>query len=99
MNDQPANILILCTGNSARSILGEAILAELGKRRIQSFSARSKPKGEPHPGALRRLARKDITIKVCDNAAQESCPVFMGAPVNAYWGLPDPPMLKTVRRR
>lgn len=113
MTDRPYSILVLCTGNSARSILGEAILAERGKGRIRSFSAGSKPKGEPHPGALRLLARKgidtshfrskswdeftgpkapdiDIAITVCDNAAQETCPVFMGAPIKAHWGLPDP---------
>ncbi|MBA3055304.1 MAG: arsenate reductase ArsC [Sphingomonadales bacterium] len=113
MSDQACNVLILCTGNSARSILGEAILARLGEGRIASFSAGSKPKGEPHPAALRLLARKgidtarfrskswneftgpgapriDIAITVCGNAAQEACPVFMGAPIKAHWGLPDP---------
>lgn len=107
------NILILCTGNSARSILGEAILNHLGEGRITAFSAGSKPKGVPHPGALRLLARRgidteafrskswneftapdapriDIAITVCGNAAGEACPVFMGAPIKAHWGLPDP---------
>jgi len=113
MSGEPCHILILCTGNSARSILGEAILAELGGERIRSFSAGSKPKGEPHPGALRLLARKgidvghfrskswneftahgapriDVAITVCGNAAEEVCPVFVGAPIKAHWGLPDP---------
>ena len=54
------NVLMLCTGNSARSILGEAILAERGAGRIAAYSAGSKPKGAPHPGALRLLARKGI---------------------------------------
>jgi len=53
-------ILVLCTGNSARSILGEAILNQLGAGRIIAYSAGSKPKGAPHPGALRRLAVKGI---------------------------------------
>ena len=56
------NILILCTGNSARSILGEAMLNLKGAGRIAAHSAGSKPKGVPHPGALRLLARKGIDI-------------------------------------
>lgn len=56
------NVLVLCTGNSARSILGEAIFARLGSGRITAFSAGSKPKGAPHPGALRLLAREGIDI-------------------------------------
>ncbi len=113
MSGAPFNILVLCTGNSARSILGEAILTRLGKGRIRAHSAGSKPKGVPHPGALRLLARKgidvapfrskswdeftctgaptiDLAITVCGNAAGEACPVFMGAPLKAHWGLPDP---------
>ena len=54
------SILVLCTGNSARSILGEAALAKLGEGRLVAYSAGSKPKGVPHPGALRCLARKGI---------------------------------------
>ncbi|WP_295525156.1 arsenate reductase ArsC [Novosphingobium sp. Chol11] len=54
------NILVLCTGNSARSILGEAIFNHLAQWRVQAFSAGSKPKGVPHPGALRLLARRSI---------------------------------------
>lgn len=113
MPKTPIHILVLCTGNSARSILGEAILGQLGAGRIVAHSAGSKPKGVPHPGALRLLARKgidttlfrskswnefttadappiDIAITVCGNAAGEVCPIFVGAPIKAHWGLPDP---------
>ena len=113
MTGAPFSILVLCTGNSARSILGEAILAKMGKGRIVAYSAGSKPKGVPHPGALRLLARKgidaapfrskswdeftgvgapkiDLAVTVCGNAAGEVCPVFIGAPLKAHWGLPDP---------
>lgn len=54
------SVLVLCTGNSARSILGEALFEKLGEGRIAAYSAGSKPKGVPHPGALRLLARKGI---------------------------------------
>lgn len=57
---QVTSVLVLCTGNSARSILGEAVFEHLGHGRIAAYSAGSKPKGVPHPGALRLLARKGI---------------------------------------
>lgn len=62
MSDQLFSILVLCTGNSARSILGEAILTQLGRGRVVAYSAGSKPKRGPHPGALRLLARKGIDV-------------------------------------
>ena len=58
--DRPYNLLFLCTGNSARSILGEALFNHLGQGKVRAFSAGSKPKGVPHPGALRLLARRGI---------------------------------------
>jgi arsenate reductase len=110
------NVLFLCTGNSARSIIAETLLNELGKGRFHAYSAGSRPNGEVNPLALSVLDRHrlpiaglrskswdefakpgaptmDAIVTVCDRAAQETCPIWPGAPaqpLTAHWGIADP---------
>ena len=60
MSDRPFNVLILCTGNSARSILGEALINHWGRGNFVGYSAGSSPKGNVHPIALRLLQQMKL---------------------------------------
>jgi protein-tyrosine-phosphatase len=115
MSDRVYNVLFLCTHNSARSLIAEAILNNLAARKgkFKAHSAGSHPSGTPNPFALEHIKgvglpidglcskdwqefkepdapKMDFVITVCDNAANEVCPVWPGQPMTAHWGLPDP---------
>lgn len=113
MTGKVYNVLFLCTGNSARSILGEAILNKDGEGRFRAWSAGSQPKGAVHPLAIKELEalgystenltskswnvfsganapQMDFIFTVCDSAAGEACPVWIGHPMTAHWGIEDP---------
>ena len=114
------NVLFLCTGNSARSILSEALMNDLGEGRFRGFSAGSHPSGVPHPDGLKELVRRghdvsgysskswdvfkegeemDIVVTVCDNAANEVCPIFPGGHVKVHWPAHDPAHVEPLAAR
>ena len=111
------NVLFLCTGNSARSIMAEGIMNFKGQPQFTAYSAGSHPSGIVRPEALRQLEiahipasgfrskswdefstpdspKLDFVFTVCDNAANEVCPIWPGQPMTAHWGVPDPAAVK-----
>ena len=103
-------VLVLCTGNSCRSVIAEALINQLGEGRYEAVSAGSFPAGYVHPKSIETLQRHgiaygeprskswdeftgqrfDLVITVCDQAANESCPAFLGEFRKLHWSTPDP---------
>ncbi len=69
------NVLVLCTGNSARSILGEVLINELGGETFRAFSAGSKPVGQVNPGAIGKLVAEGHAV---DGLSSKSWVLFSG---------------------
>jgi arsenate reductase len=116
------NVLFLCPGNSARSVMAEAIMKQRGRSNFTAHSAGSHPSGTVRPEALRQLesahlpttgfrrkswdefAKPDaphlaFVFTVCDNAANEVCPIWPGQPMSGHWGIPDPAAIRGTKEQ
>ena len=103
------NVLFLCTGNSCRSLISEAVFNHLAPTGWHAISAGSHPTGRLNARALALLAAKgiptdgyyskswdglpvtpDVVVTVCDSAAGETCPAYLGPVLRTHWGVEDP---------
>jgi arsenate reductase len=104
------DVLVLCTGNSCRSVMAEALINHMRKGKYNAVSAGSFPAGYIHPKSIQTLERHginadeprskswdefanqnfDLVITVCDQAANESCPIVIGKYEKKHWSTPDP---------
>ena len=103
------NVLFLCTGNSCRSLISEAVFNHLAPVGWHALSAGSHPTGRLNARALALLAAKgiptdgyyskswdglpvtpDVVVTVCDSAAGETCPAYLGPVLRTHWGVEDP---------
>jgi len=89
MAEMPYNVLFLCTGNSARSILAECVLNRLGQGGFRAFSAGSSPKGEVHPYALELLHRQNYPTKLLRSKSWNEFAVPGAAPLDFVFTVCD----------
>ena len=107
-------VLFLCTGNSARSIISECLMNQMGESQYLASSAGSKPTGTVNPLTIRVLKKNnincdhtsskswdafqdmnfDFVVTVCNNAANETCPIYPGSPKKIHWNIEDPAAFK-----
>jgi len=103
-------ILVLCTANSCRSIMAEALINHLKAEEYHAMSAGSQPAGYVHPKSVETLRKHgidpgspvskswdvfagqsfDYVITVCEQAANEICPIFYGEYRKLHWSTPEP---------
>ena len=107
-------VLFLCTGNSARSIISECLMNQIGEGQYLAQSAGSKPTGTVNPLTIQVLKKNnincdhtsskswdafqdmnfDFVVTVCNNAANETCPIYPGSPKKIHWDIEDPAAFK-----